>query len=153
MWKYQYKFIESIEQLPDWEALCGFIYIIKCKINQKCYIGKKNFYSTTTKHFGKRELKAVTDKRLKTYRKTTKESNWKDYWGTVNIKEDLAKDLEKYGKENFTRTIILLAYTKKELTYLEIEQQIINNVLRNELSYNNNIAGKWFRKDLNKSNG
>jgi hypothetical protein len=151
MWKYQNKSIQSIQELPDSEALYGYVYQILCKVNGRCYIGKKNFYSVTTKHFGKKELKTVTDKRLKTYKKITKESNWKDYWGTVNIKEDLVADIKKYGKEQFTRTIVALAYSKKELTFLELEHQIFNNVLRDEKSYNNNIAGKYFSKDLKRA--
>lgn len=148
MWLYQNKSIESIEELPDWEALNGFIYSIKNQVNGRCYWGKKNFYSVTTKHFGKKELKTVTDKRLKTYKKIIKESNWKDYWGTVNPKEELVQDIKKYGKEQFTRTIVALGYSKKELTFLELEHQIFNNVLRDDKAYNTNILGKFFPKDL-----
>lgn len=151
MWIYQTKAINTIEELPDSEALCGFVYCVKNTINGRTYYGKKSFYSTLKKSLGKKELKTVTDKRLKTYKKVTKESNWKSYWGTVNPKEELVSDLDVYGMVNFTRTIIALAYSKKELTFLELEHQVFNNVLRDEKSYNSNILGKFFRKDLTRA--
>lgn len=147
MWIYKNKLINSIKDLPDWENLFGFTYIIKNLENNRYYIGKKNFYSTLTKKLSKKELKEITDKRLKTYKKITKESNWKDYWGTVTSNMDYMKELQN-SKKNFAKEIISLAYSKKELTFLELEEQINHNVLRDDLSYNNNILGKWFRKDL-----
>ena len=41
-----------------------------------------------------------------------------------------------------------VAYSVKELTYREFEQLVINQVLEKEEYYNDNILGKFYRKDL-----
>lgn len=146
MWHHKNKSIESMEDLPDWECLHGFIYKITCiqKDNfQKFYIGKKNFNTKRKKKLLKNEI--PTDKRLKTYKHVVKESNWKSYFGSNT---ELVADVKKFGPSNFKREIIALAFSPKELTYLEYEQQFLNDVLRSSKCYNDNIAGKFFKKDL-----
>lgn len=71
----------------------GFIYITKCLVNDKKYIGQKMF----------REC-------------------WKSYLGSGKY----YKNAEKlYGKDKFTRKIIAIAYSDKELN--ELEDKFINN--------------------------
>ena len=45
-------------------------------------------------------------------------NNWQDYLGSGVL---LKEQLRKYGKENFTRKIIAIAYSRKELNDLEVE--------------------------------
>mgnify|MGYP001022509542 CR=1 FL=1 len=54
----------------------GFVYEMQATIDGKLvkYIGKKNFYSSVKKRFGKRALAQVTDKRTKKYTVVKKES-------------------------------------------------------------------------------
>lgn len=147
MWFYNKKIISSIEQLPDWERLCGFVYSIECTqkgpLLGKKYFGKKNFFTRTKKALTKKEL--TTDKRLKIYKHVVKESNWLSYYGSNAA---LKADVLSIGATKFHREILGLAYSVKELTFLELELQIINNVLRSDHCYNENIAGNYFRRDL-----
>lgn len=148
MWFYKKQQITSIEQLPQWELLTGFVYSIECRKKGdffgKKYWGKKNFHTRTKKALLKKEIS--TDKRLKTYKHVVKESNWKSYYGSNDA---LKKDVLLLGPTNFHREIIALAYSSKQLGYLEMEQQFLNNVLRSENCYNDNISGHYFRRDLN----
>jgi len=45
-------------------------------------------------------------------------NNWQDYLGSGVL---LKEQLRKYGKENFTRKIIAITYSRKELNDLEVE--------------------------------
>ncbi len=52
------------------------------------------------------------------------------------------------GKEAFTREVLRLCTTKKQMSYWETYYQMTLRVLEVE-SYNENIAGKWYRRDVN----
>lgn len=143
MWNYKNKTINSIEELPNSEALHGFVYGITNLSNNKFYIGKKNFYSVRKKTLTKKEIS--TDKRLKKYKHVSKESNWKEYNGSNKA---LQEDITVLGVHMFQKEIIALAYTSKQLTYLEMEAQVNHDVLRSENCYNDNIMARFFRKDL-----
>ena len=74
-----------------------------------------------------------------------KEGNWKNYFGS----HDYIKGLLKENKhEEFTREIIQICYSKKELTYSETKYQMMFEVLENPSYINANILGKFFRSDL-----
>ncbi len=139
-WNYKNK---PFEDVP--EDYFGFIYKITNNITGNAYIGKKQFFS-------KRTLKPL--KGYKRKRKVIKESNWKDYWGSS---EHFKEHLEEYGKENFTREIILLCTSKSSLTYNETRLLFVENVLycrldSGEKKYlNGNISGKFhFREEIEK---
>jgi hypothetical protein len=51
------------------------------------------------------------------------------------------------GKDKFEREILQFCPTKKQLTYYEIQYQISYLVLFTD-SYNDNIQGRFFRKDF-----
>lgn len=98
MWLYEGKEFEP----PEW--CYGFIYQIDNKLNGKKYIGRK--------FLTKAGYKVVKGKR----KKIRKESDWADYYGSS---PQLLKDVEEFGKENFTRTIIRLCKTRGECNYWE----------------------------------
>ena len=82
--------------------------------------------------------------RSKEKKQVIKESNWMSYWGS---NKELLSDLKEHGQENFERQILKICFSKKELTYYEIHYQCVHEVLSTN-SYNDNILGKFFRKDL-----
>ena len=88
-------------------------------------------------------------RRLRIYgkrkRKVIVESDWQTYYGS----HQKIKNLLKEGKQdNFKRTILEFAFNKKNLTYLETKYLFSNHVLENTEYINDNILGKFFRKDL-----
>lgn len=107
----------------------GFVYEIENIANKKLYIGRKYFWSLR-KQKGKD-------------RRATIESDWKNYYGSSPI---LKEDVKKYGKENFVRRILYLAGTKGDVNYLEVKELFKRDVLENDIYYNDNINGKWFKK-------
>jgi len=142
MWKYKGKKVKSLEDLP--ENAHGFVYLIKNMVTEKFYIGKKNLLSVTNKPLTKKELSEITDKRKSKKKQVIKESNWKTYWGS---NKELLADIKEHGQDKFERSILKVCFSKKELTYYEIHQQCVYNVLITN-SYNDNVLGKFFRRDL-----
>lgn len=138
MWKYNNEiFDESL--IKD---NIGFVYLIINKENNKIYVGKKVFNFTNRKKISQREK--LQTKTRKVYKTTTKESDWKDYYGS-NI--EIQRDVSIFGGDNFERFILKLCKNKKQLSYYEIKYQILHEVLEKD-SYNLNILGKFFRKDV-----
>lgn len=124
-WKYNDEdFIEVTKNLE------GFVYLITNITNNKKYIGKKHFW--------------VRRKDPKTGRRKTKESNWKNYFGSC---DELIKDVKEIGKENFTREILYLCPHKKSMSYYEMYEQFNRNVLMSDEYYNINIEGKFFSSE------
>lgn len=128
-------FNDKIFKSSDIQDNYGFIYKITNLMDGRAYIGRKYFWS-------KRRLKKKDKKR------TTLESNWKEYYGSSDI---LLEDIEKLGKETFKREILSLRSTKGQVNYEEIKIQFQLDVLYaldsngNYMWYNNNISGRWFR--------
>ena len=116
-WIYENKIFES-EDIGD---AIGFVYLITNKVNNKFYIGKKSLSMSKTKQIkGKKK-------------KTRVESLWKGYYGSSPA---LKEDVDRLGKENFKREILHLCYSKTDLTYLELREQIDRRVLETETAYN-----------------
>jgi len=51
-------------------------------------------------------------------------------------------------KDEMVRIVLRLCKTKKELTYYETKFLFDYNVLENDTYMNDNILGKFYRKDL-----
>ena len=111
----------NLEFKPD---AFGFIYEIACVPLNKKYIGKKQCISKVKR----KPLKGKTRNRI-----DHKESDWKTYTGSS---KELNEDIAKYGKENFTFTIVDWGGSKWELGYKEIKRQIEQEVLLKEGFYN-----------------
>jgi len=146
MWKYVNGEISDISEIPY--GAFGFVYEVLHKPSGKKYIGRKQLISVTTKALGKKELSEITDKRASKKKTVQKESDWKSYYGSHSE----IKQLIKEGKqEEFERTILEFAFAPKHLTYLETKYLFSLGVLENgDVYFNDNILGKFFRKDLPK---
>ena len=131
-WIYSGKDFES----DDIQDYFGFVYNIHCNKTGRDYIGRKYFWS-----FRKPKGKS---------RRVKSESDWKCYYGSC---PELKEDVEKYGRENFTRTILSLHKTKGKTNFEETRQLFFHNVLTESLDdgrpryYNSNILNRYFRKD------
>ena len=145
-WIYKKEIIENISQFP--ENTYGFVYKINHLPSKKSYIGKKILYHQRKVKLGKKELaqyEGVVGRRP-AYKLAIKESNWKNYWGSSKSLLEVLKD---EPKTNFTKDIIILAPTKKLLTYYETQALFLYRVLEEpEMYFNDNIQGKFFRKDF-----
>jgi hypothetical protein len=114
----------------------GFVYLIENTLNGKKYIGRKYLWQFRTPKGKKRKVKS--------------ESNWKDYYGSC---PELKEDIDKVGRENFSRTILSLHKTKGKTNFEETRRLFTNNVLTESLDngepafYNSNILNRYFRKD------
>ena len=118
-WTYQGKIVEEIS-----EEYIGFVYLITNLTNGKKYIGKKLAKFKVTK----KPLKGKKNKR-----RSTKESDWKTYWGSS---DHLNADVEQLGPENFTREILYYCTSRGELSYLEAKEQFDREVLKTDEYYN-----------------
>mgnify|MGYP000510061708 FL=1 len=148
-WIYEGRVINELHDMP--EGTYGFIYKITNGLTGEYYIGKKQVQSTRKRKFGKKEIAALTDKRMKRYEMVTKESNWVDYRSSNKIVSDwFDKDGRPYPATNDRIELKILRFckNKKALTYYELQEQFSHNVLADELSLNDNLLGKFFRKDL-----
>jgi len=114
----------------------GFVYLITNKSNSRRYIGRKYFWSFRKPKGKKRKVK--------------QESDWKKYYGSC---PELKEDILKYGRENFSRTILSLHKTSGKTNFEETRQLFVNGVLTESLDkgipafYNSNILNRYFRKD------
>ena len=133
----------SLEDFP--EDSFGFIYKITNIVTGKFYIGKKSLYHNVKKKLTKKELAEQSGPgRKATTKKVQKESDWATYWGS---NKEILEEIKSKGNLAFTREILKLVNTKKELTYWEVAFQCQYDVLLID-SYNDNILGKFFKKDF-----
>ena len=107
--------IDIVNELPaDCEA---FVYLITNKTNGMRYVGKKLAKFKQTKP----PLKGKKNKR-----RSTVESDWKEYWGSSDrLKED-----------NFIREILHFCPTRGIASYLEAREQFERRVLEDDTYYN-----------------
>lgn len=139
-WIYQGK---EIEQLP--EDCVGFVYLIVNNTTGRQYIGKK------LARFAKTTYKTVTLKNGKKKKKKIKgsiESDWKDYWSSS---DELKKDVQTLGQDNFTREILFLCYSKAECSYIEAREQFSRKVLETDDYYNGQISVRVHGSHIKKS--
>lgn len=142
-WLYKGKEITELSDFP--ENCVGFVYMITNTTNGKFYIGKKVLHNRLTKQLTKKEI-AEWEKpgRVPKKKKVIKESNWLEYNGS---NKNLQNDIQAIGLQHFTKEILELCYTKKQLTYYEEWWQFRLEVLHSD-TYNDSIAGRYFKKDV-----
>ena len=118
-WTYQNTLVE---ELP--EDCVGFVYLITNLITGRKYIGKKLAQFKRTKP-------PLKGKKLK--RRSTVESDWREYWGSS---DKLQADVQALGPEKFTREILYYCKSKAEMSYLEAREQFERRVLETDDYYN-----------------
>ena len=144
MWIYNGSEVTALGELP--KDSYGFIY----KINYSdgtCYYGKKNLYKKVTlaalksgeqRPNSERKGRNIKGKRVY-FDILTKESDWLEYSGSSEKTE---------GLEIVSKEILLVAYSKRELTYQEAKCLFWEEAIENELCHNANILKLFFRDNL-----
>ena len=128
-WIYQNS---PVEVLP--EDCVGFVYLITNNLSGKKYIGKKlaKFARTTYRTV---KLKNGTKKKKKIRSKV--DSDWLTYYGS---NDELNRDVQLHGTENFTREILYYCKSKAECSYIEARTQFERKVLESDEYYNGQIS-------------
>jgi hypothetical protein len=122
---------EPVEQLP--EDCVGFVYIITNTISGRMYVGKKLARFKTTRY------KMHTQKNGKKVRKKIRgavASDWQEYYGSS---DQLNRDVELLGRDQFRREILYYCRSKAECNYIEAREQFARKVLESAQYYNGHI--------------
>jgi hypothetical protein len=131
VWHFNEKEFDEVDKQYE-----GFVYLITNLDNGMKYIGKKHFWERR--------------KNPKTGRRQTKESDWRNYFGSC---DELKEDVKKLGKDKFKREILYLCPHKKSMSYYETYEQFKRNVLLDETYYNTNIEGKFYSSEVERIYG
>ena len=119
----------------DIDNFFGFVYCITNVQTGRKYIGRKYFWKFRTPRGKKRKVKS--------------ESDWKNYYGSS---EELKEEIQRLGRQNFSRTILSLHKTAGKTNFEETRQLFVHGVLTEQLDdgtpkyYNSNILSRYFRK-------
>ena len=145
MWLYNDKEVSSLEDFPA--DTYGFIYQVTHVPSGFSYIGKKVLHHNVKKKLTKKQLAEQTGRgRKSTTEVIQKESDWKTYYGSAKPILELLKNSRQ---DEFERIILKLVPSKKLLTYYECKYLFTMGVLEEpEKWYNDNVLGKFFRKDF-----
>jgi hypothetical protein len=122
----------QIEALP--EDCVGFVYLITNLVSGRKYIGKKlaKFSKTTYKVV---KLKNGNKKKKKIRSKI--DSDWLTYYGS---NDELNKDIQTLGQDNFKREILYYCNSKAQCSYIEAREQFRHQVLESDAYYNGQIS-------------
>jgi hypothetical protein len=113
---------QIVTELP--EGCEAFVYLITNTTNNMKYVGKKLARFKVTKP----PLKGKKNKR-----RSTVESDWRDYWGSS---DRLLADVQELGESQFTREILHYCPTRGVASYLEAREQFERRVLETDEYYN-----------------
>ena len=111
-----------VGELP--EDCEGFVYLITNLTNGQKYVGKKLARFKVTKP----PLKGRKNKR-----RSTKESDWRTYFGSS---DHLNADVKELGEDKFAREILYYCQSRGMLSYLEAKEQFDRKVLLTDEYYN-----------------
>lgn len=145
MWYYKQQVIESIEDIP--KDVFGFIYRVVHEPTGQIYIGKKVLQFNLKRKLTKKDLELYegVQGRKPKFKVVQKESDWKTYYGSNTQIKQWVKEGKK---EELKREILAWGLDKKHLTYLETKYLFMYEVLEKEEFLNDNILGKFFKKDF-----
>ena len=113
---------QIVNELPN--NCEAFVYLITNTTNGRMYVGKKLAKFKVTKP----PLKGKKNKR-----RSTVESDWREYWGSS---EHLQADVAQLGEDKFTREILHFCPSRGVASYLEAREQFERRVLETDLYYN-----------------
>ena len=122
---------QEVAEIP--EEYIGFVYLITNNVTGKKYIGKKlsKFAKTTY-----RTVKLKNGNKKKKRIRSKIDSDWQTYYGS---NDELNRDVETLGPENFTREILYYCRSKAECSYIEAREQFARRVLESDEYYNGHI--------------
>ena len=146
-WIYKGKEVESIDDLP--QGTFAFVYKITNLNNNRTYFGKKQVVSVLNKAITKKDrlTPEFADKRKKKKQVIKEMKGWMEYTGSNT---ELNQDIDDGAA--IKKEIIVCCKTKNQATYFETKVQFSEGVLEDDLSYNDNILGKFYRKSLKDEN-
>lgn len=146
-WTYEGKEVRSIDDLP--QGTFAFVYKITNLHNNRTYYGKKQVVSVLNKTITKKDraLPEFADKRKKKKQVIKEMKGWLEYTGS---NAELNKDISE--GDLIKKEILICCRTKNQATYFETKVQFAEGVLEDDLSYNDNILGKFYRKSLKDEN-
>ena len=105
----------TYEEIPP--EYVGFVYQITDTETGEKYIGQKRFHRTKTLPITK------TRKRRK---KTLVESDWRSYYSSSEV---IKENVSQGHTDRYAREILRFGYSKGDLNYLEMLEQVKHNVL------------------------
>jgi len=145
MWYYKNQVIESIEDIP--QNVFGFIYRVVHESTGQIYIGKKVLQFNLKRKLTKKDLELYegVQGRKPKFKVVQKESDWKTYYGS---NEQIKQWIKEGKQQELKREILAWGFDKKHLTYLETKYLFMYEVLEKEEFLNDNILGKFFKKDF-----
>ena len=118
------------------EEVVGFVYLITNTTNGRMYIGKK---------LARFKRSRPPLKGRKNKRRYKVNSDWQDYYGSS---DDLTIDVNRLGKDKFTREILFYCKSKAELSYVEAREQFARKVLESDDYYNGHIRVRVHGKGI-----
>ena len=130
MWLYKGKELTE-DEIPDKAA--GFIYIITHKTTGRKYCGRKLLTKAHTRQKNKKKIR------------TRVESDWKTYWSSS---PELLEQIERDGTDNFVREVLVFAFNKAQLMYLEERFLYTVGAMESEMWINSNIRARIFKRNI-----
>ena len=137
---------EVTEEYQFDEKAIGFVYLITNIETGKFYIGRKIFTNTLTKKLTKKEISEQSGPgRKPTKKKVSKESNWREYWGSC---KPLLAEVKEIGEDKFKREILHYCNAKAVCSYMEAKEQFDRKVLESTDYYNGIISLKVHKNHI-----
>jgi len=122
---------QEISEIP--EEYVGFVYLITNTATGRRYIGKKLSKFRRTSY---RVVKLKNGSKKKKKIRSKIDSDWQEYYGS---NDELTRDVEQLGTENFRREILYYCKSKAECSYIEAREQFLRKVLESDEYYNGHI--------------
>jgi len=119
---------------PPPEAI-GFVYRITRLDTGRTYIGQKRFSKARTR-------KPLKGKKRK--RRDRVKSDWETYFGSC---KELQDEVALLDEVNFRREVLFFCYSKAEMNYVELREQILHEVLIHPEDYYNSYIGTRIHRD------
>ena len=136
--------IKSLADLP--RDAHGFVYVIIYE-DETFYIGKKDLYKKVTLpalKSGEKRVNSIRVGKNKAGRRVffdelQKESDWLTYEGSSEVTKDLVIK---------SKLILEIAYSKRELTYLEVKRLFVEEALEDDRCHNLCILNNFFKGNI-----